>query len=300
VLKDRRVWGLAACLAAAALATLVNPYGWRVYQYVALTSGTASARKINEWLPPGLDLLTGKVLVVSVLVLVVLVLFALPRRRPKTREVCLVLCFLLPACRSVRMVAWWLLVIAPIAASLIAANLPRQRLTTEGEEKPTLGAGLVCAALLVGMVFSLPWLERWSPFFRFGRSPHRIEQDLDRIADDLKRESPTGGRVFTRFEWSEYITWSLGPEFTVFMDGRIEIFPDEVWERYSTVTSGDAGWQDILDKYKVDYLLIDAGPYHGRLRPRVEKSTDWKRVEEAGDVTLYRRVNPPWSKKTSH
>src|SRR5262249_35983438 len=141
------------------------------------------------------------------------------------------------------------------------------------------------------------------------------------------RESPTG-RVFTRFEWSEYITWSLGPDFTVFMDGRIEIFPDEVWDEYSAVTSGRADWQKILDKYQVDYLLIDAGPrgYHARLRPLVEKSNlsrnnsiaastillqqqplaaaacssyflttpsaDWKPIDKAGDIILYRRLKP--------
>src|SRR5262249_6611035 len=209
---------------------------------------------------------------------------------------CLVGCFFPPACGSVRMVAWWLLVAAPIAASLLAANLPRNRLATEEEEKPTLGAGLTCAALLIVAVLSLPWLERWSPFFRF-RSPHRIEYDLQEIADRLRRESPTG-RVFTRFEWSEYITWSLGPDFTVFMDGRIEIFPDEVWEEYSDVTSGRSNWQEILaaprrkPEYRVDFLLIDAGPYHARLRPLVEKSPDWQRVDEAGDITLYRRSKP--------
>jgi len=83
------------------------------------------------------------------------------------------------------------------------------------------------------------------------------------------------------------------------MDRRIEIFPNKVWEKYSTVTGGGADWQRILDKYKVDYLLIDAGPYHAQLRPSVEKSDDWKRVDEAGDITLYRRVNSPRSKKPS-
>src|SRR5262249_53246715 len=161
------------------------------------------------WLPPGLDLLTGKVWVASVAA--ILVLFALPGRRPTVREVCLVLCFLPPACGSVRMVAWWLLVAGPIAASLLAANLPREKLTTEGEEKPTLGAGLTCAALLVAAILSLPWLERWSPFFSFGRSAHRTEDDLQQLANRLPGERTTA-RIFTRFEWSEYITWSLGPD----------------------------------------------------------------------------------------
>ena len=142
------------------------------------------------------------------------------------------------------------------------------------------------------MVLSLPWLERGSPFFRFVRSPHRTEYDLQEIADRLQGERTTA-RVFTRFEWSEYLIWSLGPDFPVFMDGRIEIFPDEVWDEYSAVTSGRADWQRILNKYQVNYLLIDAGPYHARLRPLVEDSPLWQRVHEAGDSTLYRRTSRP-------
>ena len=288
VLRDRRVWALAACLLAASLATLVNPYGWRVYQYVALTSGTARARKIDEWLPPGLDLLTGKLWLASLLGM--LLLFALPGKRPTVRQVCLVLCFLTPACGSVRMVAWWLLVAAPIAAALLAGNLSRQRLEKLDESRPGTGAALTCAALVAGMVLSLPSLERWNPLLRYVRTTHRLEYDLDEIADRLRAEGP--GRVFARFEWSEYLTWRLGPDFPVFMDGRIEIFPDTVWDEYSAVTGGRADWQEILDSYHVRYLLIDASAYHGRLRPLVEESRRWQRLRQAGPVTLYRRTDP--------
>lgn len=286
VLRDGRVWALAACLVASALATLVNPYGWRVYQYVVLTSGTAAARKIDEWLPPGLDLFIGKVWVASLLGM--LLLFALPGRRPTVRQVCLVLCFLPPACGSARMVAWWLLIIAPIAAALVAANLPRQRLEKLDESRPGLGAALTCAVLIAAMVLSLPWLERWNPLLQYVRTTHRTEDDLEEMADRMREEEP--GRVFTRFEWSEYLTWALGSDFPIFMDGRIEIFPDAVWREYSAVTSGAADWQQILDDYQVRYLLIDASGYHGRLRPLVEQSPRWQRLQQAGLVTLYRRM----------
>jgi hypothetical protein len=287
VLRDRGVWALAACLAAACLATLANPYGWRVYQYVALTSGTAAARKIDEWLPPGLDLFIGKVWVASVLGM--FLLFALPGRRPTVREVCLVLCFLPPACGSARMVAWWLLIVTPIAAGLLAGNVPQKLRQTPGETQPTLGAGLTCGVMLAAMIISLPWLERWNPLLQYVRTTHRTEYDLQEVADRLKREGGPA-RVFTRFEWSEYLTWALPADFKVFMDGRIEIFPDNVWEEYVAVTSGRADWQQILDRYAVDYLIVDAGGYHSRLRPLVEESRYWQRVSEAGPATLYRRV----------
>ena len=154
--RDGRLRALSLCLAACVLATLVNPYGWRVYQYVFHTSGVAAARRIDEWLPPGLNLLVGKLWIISVLGLIVL--FAISRRRPKPSEICLVLCFLPLACSSVRMVAWWLLAITPIAA---AARRPAAgpALAEDDSRQATAGTGLIFALFVVVSVFSLPWLD---------------------------------------------------------------------------------------------------------------------------------------------
>src|SRR5258708_38702574 len=105
-------------------ATLANPYGWKIFQYVSVTSTTASARRIDEWLPPGLNLLVGKIWVVSILL--VLGLFALSKRRPTIRQLCLVLCFLPLACGSVRMAPWGATIRAPIVTALSAPNLPQR------------------------------------------------------------------------------------------------------------------------------------------------------------------------------
>ncbi len=287
VLRDRRVWMLAGCLLASILATLVNPYGWRVWEYVAQTSGTASERKIDEWLPPGLGTLTAKVWVASLVLLVVLL--ALPGRRLTARQIVLLAVFLPLACGSVRMIAWWLLVSAPVLAFLAADRIARLR--DIGPDRPTLGAALCCAGLLAAALLSLPWFEGWSPY-RFVRPTHRLEDDLEEVAGRLRQQA-SGGRIFTRFEWAEYLSWSLGPDFPVFMDGRIEIFPPEVWDDYSRITSGEAGWNDLLvKKYAVDFLLVDRGPYHGRLQPLVEKApATWQPAEEPlGPVLIYRRA----------
>jgi hypothetical protein len=76
----------------------------------------------------------------------------------------------------------------------------------------------------------------------------------------------------------------------VFMDGRIEIFPDDVWEQYSSVTCGKVDWERILDQYGVDALVLDAG-YHAKtgLLPRIEGSANWQRIYQSHDALLYVR-----------
>lgn len=276
-------WG--TCLAASVASTLANPYGWHVYEYVGLTSGTASARRIDEWLPPGLDSLTGKVWALSLLAAVLLQ--ALPGRRPTLRDLIIPCCFLPPACGAVRMVAWWLIAFTPVVATRLPDVWPRLRQADAGDERPTASAALVIVFLLGAAIASVPWLERYNPVFRIPGRGHRTETDLQAAADYIAADG--GGRVFTRFAWGEYAGWALRPYGRVFMDGRIEIFPDKVWSDYAAVTRGRADWEEILTGYGVDWLILDTGSYHSQLLPLVRRSGNWHEELRSGEAVLFRR-----------
>jgi hypothetical protein len=282
--RDLYWWLL--CLLSSIAATLANPYGWRVYEYVSLTSKTAAGRPIDEWLPPSLNLLTGKVWVLSLLLLLIGLAFS--RRRPTVREICLLCCFLPLACGSVRMVAWWLLICTPILAAQLTELCPRLRQFDTGDDRPSLGNAFACGLLVFTMVLSLPWLESINPILSRPERAHRTETDLQALADRLRAEG-CGGRIFTRFAWGEYLGWSLASDYTVFMDGRIEIIPDDVWMQYVAVTRGRADWQEILDSYHVDYLLLDASGYHHDLLPLVERSPAWRPLDRRSDAILFAR-----------
>jgi hypothetical protein len=74
------------------------------------------------------------------------------------------------------------------------------------------------------------------------------------------------------------------------MDGRIEIYPDDVWDKYSTVTFAREHWQQILDDYRVDYLILDAD-FHGRtgLLQHALASPHWQRVFVSRQAVLFVR-----------
>ncbi|MDB5174998.1 MAG: hypothetical protein JWN51_3771 [Phycisphaerales bacterium] len=274
------------CLAGSAGATLLNPYGWKVYQYVGDIAHTAAARHVEEWLPPTIDLWIGKVFWASVLA--VILLYVASRRRPTVREMCLIVCFLPLASRSMRMVAWWLLAMAPIIASLLSATLMRN------SEARLARRSLAAAAILVLLagvsVMSLPWLDRYNPLFAGVRSSHRTEADLNAVCQRGLAGPSANARVFARLEWGEYLDWALGPERRVFMDGRIEAYSDPQWKEYCTITSGAAGWEQLLDGYKVDCLMLDT-TYHGRLLSKVRRSEMWRETCASGSAVLFVRQN---------
>jgi hypothetical protein len=242
--------------------------------------------------------LTGLIWVLSLLALVVL--FGLARRRTRWSELCLIGCFLPLSCGSVRMVAWWLLICTPILAAQLADLWPSLRQLDAADDRPSLGNALACGVLMVAMFLSLPWLEHFNPVLSRPGRAHRTETDLKAIADYLRAEEQ-GGRIFTRFAWGEYLGWSLAPRYSVFMDGRIEIIPDNVWLQYSAVTRGRGDWQDILSHYDVDYLVLDTSGYHHDLLPLVERSPGWRQVCRQNNAVLLvrQRTHPGDTSQTA-
>ena len=281
---------LALCLAASVLATLLNPYGGGIYRYVGLTSQAAALRRIDEWVPPSPDQWIGLAFFLSLPLLAGLVLAAWRRGRGLVAsETLLIACFLPLACGSVRMVAWWLLVIAPLLATRLAVLWPAVAAADAQPEPPSVGAAVVFSLIVLAVAFCLPGLRDYNPLLRGARQGPGVEDDLEAVQRHLRAHAGAG-RVFSRFEWGEYLTWTGAPQFKVFMDGRIEIYPDAVWDQYAAVTCGGGDWEHILDGYQVDYLVLDAD-YHGRtgLLQRVARSPAWRQEFRAGPALLYAR-----------
>lgn len=299
---------LTACFMVSTLATLANPYGWGIYFYVGQTSNLAAARGIDEWLPPGFDTMIGLAFYASLAILVGIVMACrmqggqLASGSPlntgsssqhdeegnwvSTRELLLIGCFGFLAVGSVRMVAWWLIAIAPMLASRIVILWPNAKSATQFA--PNRGAAFSVVGLLLAMVLSVPGLQRFNPLLAL-RFVDATTIQMDEAQLILGRELGQA-HVFARFEWGEYLTWAAHPRFKVFMDGRIEIYPNDVWQDYAAVTCGQPGWAGILDDHHIDALLLDA-QYHRRtgLLDQVERSAHWQKRHQVGDVLVFVR-----------
>ena len=89
----------------------------------------------------------------------------------------------------------------------------------------------------------------------------------------LKAEQPQG-RLFNAYEWGGYLTWRL-PEYPVFVDGRTDLFGDEIIGEWLGAVNAEEGWEASLEAWDVDLALLPPGyPLVGAL-------------EEAGWTRLY-------------
>ena len=147
---------------------------------------------------------------------------------------------------SVRVVVWWGIVLAPIVARLLGASFPSYR--PKGRDRPLVNV----------LVLGLALVDR------------RAEPAVDEVhaADPASAEAGAvqrrgaGGawastsrrtirrpaaRMLNHQGWGGYLEWALWPRHTVFLDGRIELHPIDVWLDYVDLVLPSAGWQALFD-----------------------------------------------------
>ncbi len=71
----------------------------------------------------------------------------------------------------------------------------------------------------------------------------------------LRNERPPG-RLFNSYYWGDYLLWAL-PEYPVFIDGRTDLYTEEIISQWLQVVRGEAGWQKTLDSWQVRLVLLE-------------------------------------------
>src|SRR5581483_11271873 len=110
-------------------------------------------------------------------------------RRPRLADLVTLCCLLPLAVGSIRMVAWWLLAATPVLAAQLAALLPALQ-DRHRDERPTVAAAVSCTVLFAVMAISFPWLEEYNPALWQSGKAHRLENDLQSVAEQLERSHP--------------------------------------------------------------------------------------------------------------
>lgn len=269
--------GIALVVSAAALA--LNPNGLELYTYPFETVGiTALNRYVLEWFPASFDTLFGWLLL-GFVVVAVLPTLLFGRERLRSADALIVVGLSFMAWQAIR----FLLIAGPIGAAVTAAVLsPVISRTPFGRRlspmltrlaRPRTGAlGAVNAGLIVllvtvglGVAFA-----RVSPTAQ----ARAIAEGLPADAVRWMNENDPGDRIFNRYEWGGYIGQHR-PQEPIFMDGRADVYGDELLRMYVSVIGLEADPQEVLDRYRIDHAIL---PPDWKLAAWFDDSARWERA----------------------
>lgn len=285
-----RIHAYAICSVVAAGAIFVNPAPSKTIDYVTGVAARSADRQIEEWQPPHWGEYTGVMLLTSLPVAAAAAWYG--RRRLSLGDWLLLLAFGGLACTAQRMAIWWGLLLPGIVAPALAMPQPRRRGIEKRPATDSRAALVFAIALGVLALFTLPWLRYVNPLLPAAKRAELADDDPRNAIAALVRMKASGN-VFCPMEWGAYVCWHLGDEAKVFIDGRLDFFPDEVWDEYVTLGTAQDNWQELLEKYEIRWVLWDKRL--GEQLPNALSALprEWDRVYDDPLAVVYRLATAP-------
>ncbi|HXG24858.1 MAG TPA: hypothetical protein VNJ09_09910, partial [Chthonomonadales bacterium] len=150
-----------------------------------------------------------------------------------------------------RNAAWYGFVVAPILAGGLQARWGRFFGSWPGIRWANI---VLLGVLFGGAIISLPWWRHRLPL-----PPPRRELAASTTPmaamDFLCSAAPEGARTYQHQVFGSYQIWAC-PKLPIFINTRIELYPEELWQEYFDIESGRYNWESITDKYQIRYLIL--------------------------------------------
>ena len=251
----REILRLLAVSFLCALSVSINPHGPQMLLYPFKTVSIQVLQDyIQEWQSPNFH--EAQVLPFLLMILLLIGTISGSRRKVNHTELLLVLVFLPLALLASRNVALFALVAAPmITRHLDAVLCNRQRELGAAAQLPERIAKLVNLTifLLLVVVSSLQISKSLSS----QANQDVIAAKFPVHAVEYLRNIQTTKNLFNTYNWGGYIIWELHPDFLSFVDGRTDLFDDEILDEYLDSWQGLASWERVFETWDIELALVE-------------------------------------------
>ncbi len=267
----------------AMVATLANPYGYRIYEeFLRTVTDTYSMSRINEWLPPNFTQPTGILLLIFAFVLIE-ALYLQHKSKIDFTYVVFLFGFFFLATQSVRHIPLFALIMTPFL-------LDSTKGFVDTYLEPVLRKKLVFVLVMGTAVLSL---VTFNHFF------DRWQTSLSETAIAIQANYPVGavtyvkthdlpGNMFNIYNWGGYLIEKL-PEHKVFIDGRMPHWRNDnlqVFKDYNIIVNADPSFQSLVDHYQIGFFLIGHG---GPLESKLASDPNWEQVYSDGASIIFEK-----------
>jgi hypothetical protein len=274
------------------LACLVNPRGLGIINYLkTLTSNNVVQNLVTEWAPPSLDSLMGVIFLSGLMASAIIL--AISPKRPSFTHLSSFLIFGLLGLKTSRGSVWFGLVMAPILAehlALIVNQLQKNHRQSKNFEG-SLYLNVIISLLIIFMgVFSLPWFKSALPFPQAKAGLISTETPIE--ATQVLLEQLPAGQLFNSMSFGSYLIWAAHPQYQVFVDSRIELFPEKVWMDYLNISNANGNWESLLGEYGVNTLVLSPVEQPALINA-VPLSGQWQMIYQDAVATIFIRNSSP-------
>lgn len=233
-----------------------TPFSYQVFTFPFKVAAPVFTQTISEWRSPDFqELWFLKPWVIGIL----LIAIWLGRKLPWRWNLLLLFLFwqMLSHVRNLSMAA---LLLIPCFAMLFAEAGRFIRFSSRngkgGVDLPLspVSGPLVVVILTLGLTVAI-WLDvpgvREQAQTRF----HPAKKNFPAVIEFLKGGYPDGN-LLNDYEWGDYLLFGLKTPPEVFIDGRADMYGEEVFSDYLKMTKLDKDMDELLKKYKIRWALF--------------------------------------------
>lgn len=265
------------------LVTLLNPFGFHIYEalwdHVAIPLNTLVA----EWMNPPL------IYIVLFATLSILTFILLVRKKAISMyPYLLLLAFTILAFKAIRNIP---LYYAVLAITLSGAINFKKVETFIDENVQYLLASVLIVATFLTLILRTPSTIKMNTVW----SDYCFHNSITRYPCDIADTFPNlTGNLFAPYEYGGFLIWKM-PKVKVFIDGRMPAWKDtngkSPYEAYLGVVQTQPGWNEILKKTKTDYVLTHRGTFLEILLSTEGDKYGWKTVYRSDNQTLFKNYS---------
>jgi hypothetical protein len=291
----RKLRGLALLAVAGALATLLNPNGWKLTaQVVQFLHDPVLASYTNEFRSPNFHADGAHGLLVELALVALTLVLLRPSLSPT--DIMVIGTWGLLALLAVRNVPIFALVITPILAEcwqacLAKANAGRwadlyHRFSAKVTTRNRSADGRATVALAVIVLLAIATTSTMT-----GANPIVVTDVLSNrfpvagVQFVVANPDAINGEMFNDYGWGGYLMLAL-PERRVFVDGRNDFYGAELIREFDDINKVRHDWEGILRKYHVGWTIL---PRDHPLNVLLGLRTEWSLAYADDVAAIYRR-----------
>jgi hypothetical protein len=284
----RRVRPLLVVFLLCFAAVIVNPNGARLYSYPFETlKSHAMMKYISEWWSPNFQEPMFQPL--AILIFATCVAMALSRKSVRIKELLLLSAMGIAALRSARNVPFFALIAIPLLAENAWTWISSQRWgqwLTRPEEIPTRGV-VIKLALNILLFVAMPLALTATRVNRSLASQSAVNtQTYPAAATDFIASQRLPQPIYNEYGWGGYLIWRLYPGYHVYIDGRADLYGDAFLEEFLMVHSGEPQWQEPLQRYGIQTVIVKPD---AALASLLKLEPGWTKVFEDSQAIIFTR-----------
>ena len=307
ILLRKRGWAMLRMFGVSALATLLNPYSWRLHTHIyRYLSDSYLMNRISEFRSPDFHG-TGQRCYMLILVLV-LIAFAVGRSKvwlghwiivplvaysgvyaARGLPVASMILVLVAGPRlwsgvlnlATRPSAWAVLRGFAASAARFDARARAQELGQRGHAWAAIGVVAALIICLAGGRMGAAQLVH----AEFDRKHLPVEE-----AEYLHSEASTGP-VFGPDQWGGYFIYRLYPQRLVVIDDRHDLYGSNRFREYDQLMQGGPGWKDVLDRWQLQTVALQSDSTLANLMRLLPQ--EWQVVHEGPVAVVMERKQRP-------